>query len=332
MRRALVTGATGGLGIALVRALLDEGYRVRATGRNRTAGARLRAAGAEFIAVELTDPEMLAPLLSGIDFVVHAGALSSPWGRADDFQRINVTATEALLAAARAAACDQFIFISTPSVYSEQRDRLALTEASPVAEKFANAYAASKYAAERRVLAANQPGFSTIVLRPRALIGPDDTVLLPRLMRVARRGKFPLFRQGKAQIDLTDVRDAAAATLAAAARPGRNGGRIFNISGGVPLAVIDVLTMVFAAFGLRPTYVPLPFAPTARLIGVAEFICARLPGHPEPPATIYTLSSLAFSQTFHLRAARDDLAWQPRYSPAEAIARTATAWSDHATL
>ncbi len=332
MRHVLVTGATGGYGITLVQALLAEGYQVRATGRNLAAGVRLRQAGAEFIAAELTEPAILPALLSGIDLVVHAAALSSPWGRDEDFQRINVTVTAALLAAAQATACNQFIFISTPSVYSEPLDRLGLTEGSAVAKKFANAYAASKYAAERLVLAANQAGFSTMALRPRALVGPDDTVLLPRLMRVARRGKFPLFRQGQALIELTDVRDAAAAVLAAAARPQQTSGRIFNISGGAPLPVAEALAIVFAAFDLRPKYLPLPYAPIASLLRLAEIICARLPSRPEPPATVYTLSTLAFSQTFDLRAARKDLGWQPRFSPAEAIARTAAAWRNDAKL
>jgi nucleoside-diphosphate-sugar epimerase len=332
MRRVLVTGATGGFGIALVHALLADGYQVRATGRNRAAGARLREAGVEFIAADLTAPASLPALVPGIDLVVHAAALSSPWGREEDFWRINVTATAALAAAARAAGCGQFIFISTPSVYSEPRDRVGLTEASPVAKKFANAYAASKYASERLVLAANQPGFATLVLRPRALVGPDDTVLLPRLMRVARRGKFPVFRHGAALIDLTDVRDAAAAVLAAAARPQQTAGCVFNISGGAPLPVAEALALVFSAFELRPDYVSLPYVPTAHFLGLIECICARWPGRPEPPATVYTLSTLAFSQTFDLRAAREDLGWQPRFSPAEAIARTASAWRHNAKL
>jgi nucleoside-diphosphate-sugar epimerase len=332
MRRVLVTGATGGFGIALVQALLAQAYPVRATGRRLNVGARLRAAGTEFIAAELTEQSCLPALVAGTDLVVHAAALSSPWGRREDFQRINVTVTRDLLAAAQIAGCNQFVFISTPSIYSEPRDRLGLTEASPVAKRFANYYAASKYAAEQLVLAANKPGFSTAVLRPRALVGPDDTVLLPRLLRVARRGIFPLLRQGRALIELTDVRDAADAVLAIAARPLPTAGRSFNISGGAPMTVAAALSRVFADFDLRPRLLALPYTPIARLLRLAEIIYARLPGQPEPPATVYTLSTLAFSQTFDLRAARNELGWQPRFTPAEAIARTAATWRHHAPL
>lgn len=325
-RRALVTGATGGLGLALVAALVEAGYEVRATGRRAVPMA------AAFMAAELTDPAAIPALVAGMDVVFHAAALSSPWGKAAAFRAINVDATRVLLDAAQAAGCENFVFISTPSVYAEPRDRLGLTEASPVAAVFANDYAATKYAAERLVLAANAPGFATMALRPRALVGPDDAVLLPRILQVARRGWFPMFNGGRALIELTDVRDAAAAAIAADARREEVAGRVFNISGGAPARVRELLELVFTAFGLQPKLVNLPFAPTARVLRAVEFVCARLPGRPEPPATVYSIGTLAFCQTFDLSAAREALGWAPRFTPQEAIARTARAWRGNAAL
>src|SRR6478752_653870 len=116
MRQALVTGATGGLGRALVAALQSHGYRVRATGRDLEAGRRLGRAGASFVAADLTDPAGGEDLVKGIDVVFHAAALSSPWGARSDFEAINVEATRRLLTAAQAAGCDAFVFVSTPSV------------------------------------------------------------------------------------------------------------------------------------------------------------------------------------------------------------------------
>lgn len=331
-RQALVTGATGGLGLALVEALLAAGYAVRATGRDPAAGARLAAMGASFVPFDITAPAPLAPLMDGTEVVFHAAALSSPWGAAAAFEAANVTATRHLLEAARAAGCGAFIFVSTPSVYAEPRDRLDLTEASPLARRFANAYAASKYAAERLVLAADTPGFATVAIRPRALVGPDDKVLLPRLVKVARSGRFPLLRGGRAMIELTDVRDAASALIAADQRRAEVHGRVFNISSGRPMSVRETLGAVFAALSLSPRLFPLPYAPTAAAVGLAEAVCASLPGRPEPPATRYSLGTLAFSQTFDLTAARTALGWAPAYTPQEAIARTAEHWRRHAPL
>jgi nucleoside-diphosphate-sugar epimerase len=332
MRSALVTGATGGLGRALVDALLAEGYAVRATGRDGAIGAALAAAGAEFIAADLTDPTVIAPLVEDREAIFHAAALSSPWGAAEAFEAANVAPTRRLLAAAKAAGADSFVFVSTPSVYAEPRDRVGLTEASPLAARFANGYVRSKFAAEALVRAADAPGFATVALRPRALVGPHDAVLLPRLLGVARRGRFPLFRQGRALIELTDVRDAAAALVAADRGRATLGGQVFNISGGAPMSVAATLAVAFEALRLRPRFIDIPYALAAAACGCAEAVCARLPGQPEPPATVYALGTLAFSQTFDLTAAREQLGWAPRYSPQVAIERTAAAWSADASL
>ena len=269
----------------------------------------------------MTDPGSAATLVRGMDVVFHAAALSSPWGAPDVFRAINVEATERLLVAAKAAGCDAFIYVSTPSIYSEARDQIGLTEASPLPRRSPNAYAATKLEGERRVLAADAPGFATLAIRPRALVGPDDRTLLPRLMRVARRGAFPVFRDGRALIDLTDVRDAADALIAADERRSAGAGRAFNVSGGAAQPVGEMLRAAFGALGIAPRMIHVPY-PTAALTAAAlEFACKRLPGRPEPPATVYSLSTLAFSQTFDLTGVLEALGWQPRRSPQEALAR-----------
>ncbi|WP_252493539.1 NAD-dependent epimerase/dehydratase family protein, partial [Escherichia coli] len=63
------------------------------------------------------------------------------------------------------------VYASTPSIYAAPRARIGLTEDSPVGSRFANAYAATKYAAERLTLEADTPGFRTVAIRPRAIVG-----------------------------------------------------------------------------------------------------------------------------------------------------------------
>lgn len=315
-RHALVTGATGGLGRELTRQLLAAGYRVRATGRNSAIGAEL---GTEFIPADLTR-DALEPLVAGIDSVFHLAALSSPWGSRATFQAINVTATERLLDTARRAGCSGLVYASTPSIYAEPRDRIGLTEDSPVGPRFANAYAATKYAAERLVLAADAPGFRTVAIRPRAIVGPHDEVLLPRILRAARRGRFPLPGGGGALIEPTDVRDAAAAFLAADRHLDTAGGQAINISGGDPRPVRELLYQLFARIGHGPrlTTVPTPLAMT--VASAMERVAALLPGRPEPPVTRYSVMTFGFSQTMRLDRARDLLGWTPRYRVEEMIA------------
>lgn len=332
MRRALVTGATGGLGIAVVEALVAEGYAVRASGRDPTRGQRLTALGAEFFPGEITDPGYCARAAEGMDVVFHAAALSSPWGDPGTFQAVNVDATLYLLNAARASGADAFVFVSTPSIYAEPADRPRLTEASPLPPRFMNAYAETKHTAETLVLAADAPGFATVAVRPRAIVGPDDQVLLPRLLRVAARGRFPVFRGGQALIDMTDARDAARALVLADKHRDAAAGHAFNVSGGAPLRLRELLPLIFDALELKVRLVDLPLAPLSAAAQLLEGLYARLPGRPEPPVTAYSLNTLAYTQTFDLARAREVLGYEPRHSIAEAVARTAAAWRAHAPV
>lgn len=313
--RALVTGATGGIGLSLAPALLRHGLQVVATGRRAEPGVRLAAAGAAFHAADLAmDP--LAPLLEGVDTVFHLAARSAPWGAASAFERDNVAVTRRLLAAARDAGVRRFVFASTPSIYAERRDRLDLTEASPVARAFSGDYARTKYRAEQLVLAADTPEMRTIALRPRAVAGPDDAVLLPRLARVAARGRIPLPRGGEALIEITDVRDVAEAFIAAA-RPDVAGGIAVNISGGNPRPFKDLVAEVCRVSGLpyRPLSLPEPVLYGAA--GVAE--AAAQWTRREPAITRHGAMVIAWSQTFDLSAAERLLDWTPRHSPEETI-------------
>lgn len=315
---ALVTGATGGLGRILTASLLAEGRDVVATGRDAAKGAALTRAGARFVKADLVHDD-LAPLVAGVDCVFHLAALSSPWGDRAAFVAANVTATQRLLAAAQAAGCRRFVFASTPSVYTASHDRLGLTETSALPAPLVNEYAATKFAAECAVLAAAAPGFHTAALRPRAIIGPYDTVLLPRLLHAAESGFLPLPGHGRALIEPTDARDVAAALMAAERRSDIANGLVFNISGGQPVELGAFARHVFQKLGKPVRVMPLPAGLVLGLAGLAEFAARMRPGDAEPRLTRYAAKALGWSQTFDLTRARTVLDWQPRYAPCEAV-------------
>lgn len=314
-RRALVTGATGGLGLALTAALIDAGYAVRASGRQPAALERLRAMGAETFSGDLLDATDAACV--DRDVIFHAAALSSPWGLDAAFERANVELTRRLLASAKRAGADGFVFVSSPSVYARWRDQTGITEAAPLPDRALNAYARTKRAAEALVLAEDAPGFCTVAVRPRAIVGPDDAVLLPRILRLVRKGRFPLFRGGRALVELTDVRDAARALLLADRHRETAGGRAVNITGGRPLPVAELVGRLGEALGVEVKIVPVPLPVGQALSVVSEAVCRILPGRPEPILTPYTLSTLAWSQTFDLTGAQVLIDYEPAHDAVE---------------
>lgn len=325
-RRALVTGATGGLGLALTWALLGAGYAVRASGRKLAHAGRLEAMGADFVSGDLLDMDLNA-LCEGIDVVFHAAALSSPWGSRHAFQRINVDATKTLLNVAQANGVGSFVFVSSPSIYAAMKDQVGLEETSPLPERSLNAYAATKREAEAIVVAADVPGFRTVSVRPRALIGPDDTVLLPRILALVSRGWFPLFRDGKALVELTDVRDAARALVNADIHRDRVGGMAVNVSGGKATSVRELIRALGDALDREIVLRPVPMWLARSAAYVSEVVSGAMPGRPEPRLTTYGIATLAYSQTFDLSVAHRLLSYEPRHDAVETARELAAQWS-----
>lgn len=290
-----------------------------ATGRSHQAGARLRAMGAEFVAMDLvTQYACLPALIDGCDSVIHAAALSASWGNRRDFVAANITATRRLLEVAGAAGVQRFVFVSSPSIFAAFRNRLSIGEANAPTHPL-NAYALTKLAAERQVLAARDDAMACCAIRPRALVGEGDRVVLPRLVELAQRARMPLPGGGRALVEMTDLRDAAWAICEAEHRASALRGRAINISGGQPLSVRDIAMGLATSLGTSPKLVTVPIG-FARLLAIALEAFARLAGATkEPVLTRYTLATLGWSQTFDQEPAQRLLGYRPRHNAFESL-------------
>ncbi len=288
---------------------------------------RIKRVCDEFVRGDLLTMDVNA-LCQGIDIVFHAAALSSPWGPEAEFYAANVVATERLIAGSRAAGADGFVFVSSPSIYASLRDQALLTEESPLPRRALNAYARTKRVAEDLVLAANTPTFRTTSLRPRALVGPDDKVLLPRILALASRGWFPALRGGQALIELTDVRDASAALVKAGQNLTATAGKAINVSGGRPVSVAQLVAKLAEALQRPIALRHVPLSVALLLARTSEIVSNLRPSRPEPRLTTYGVATLAFTQTFDLSRARTLLGYQPAFDPvstAQALAARSVA-------
>jgi nucleoside-diphosphate-sugar epimerase len=326
--RVLVTGATGFLGGALSRRLHALGYAVTGTGRDMTRGTELARAGIPFLPADLAEPARVAALCRGMDYVVHCAALASPWGRYQDFYRANVLATRHVAVACRQAGVRRLVHVSSPSICMDSRDCLDVCEDDPLPPTAINAYAATKRLAEEEIDRAHAAGLPVITLRPHAIIGPGDQAIFPRLHKVAARGWFPVIGHGRSVIDVTYVDNAVEAlVLALGARPGALG-RKFNISNGEPMAMYELLDLLFVAVGLRYRRVRVPFWLAYGLATALETLHALAAPRREPALTRNSVCLLARSRTLDLSAARAELGYRPRVSLAEGIQRFATWWKE----
>jgi 2-alkyl-3-oxoalkanoate reductase len=293
--KILVTGASGFVGGAFMR-------RFAARPDVTLLGvARRPAPFGNYRCVDLSRPFALdyAP-----DVVIHAAALASPWARRRDYQRHNVEATRNVIAFCEARGRPRLLYLSSSSVFYRDRHQFDLTERSPIGPAFVNDYAATKYAGEQLI-----HGYAgeSVILRPRAVFGPGDTVLFPRILAAARRNRLPLLIAdgAPARGDLIYIDSLCDYLLAAATRPIAAGA--YNLTNAQPVVIQDFLIEALGRLGLPPPRRRLRVSTAMRAATLSEFLyrLLHLPG--EPPVTRFGVGVLAWSKTFDVSLALRDL-------------------------
>jgi nucleoside-diphosphate-sugar epimerase len=320
----LVTGATGFLGAHVVENLLKQGHRVRATGRSLPEGQKLSTLGAEFMPADLTDAEAVEKLMTGVESVVHCAALSSIWGKYEDFFEANVVATDHLVKAALRANVKKFVHISTPSLYISPQDRLKIEESEELPPNKINFYAHTKALAEERVDQGFKNGLATIILRPQGIFGVGDRAILPRIIRVAKKGFFPVIRNRNVMIDLTAVENVVHAIDCALRAPKSSFGKKYNITNGEPINNAEVIAQVLGDLNISYREKFIGFKKAWLVAGLLENIHRLLRLKAEPLLTRYSVCALGFSRTLSIEAAKKDLGYQPIIGLQPALQRTLT--------
>lgn len=230
-----LTGASGFLGGAIARLLVQQGRRVRLLVRDPARAPALPEA--ELVQGALEDGEAAARLLEGAAGVIHCAGLVKARTRAQ-FHAVNADAAGGLAQAAVRAGLERFVLISS------------LAARAP----HLSDYAASKAAGEAAVRAVLGDG--AVVLRPPGIYGPGD-LEVARLLQVARRGWLPAPGRRDARVALIHVRDAAAAAVAALQAPGG----VYEIddgAGGYSWQTLAALLSTVLERPVRPAPVPAP--------------------------------------------------------------------------
>jgi nucleoside-diphosphate-sugar epimerase len=316
--KILVTGGTGFLGQHLAKALLADGHQVRLLGRHFEQTSLLLAAGATPVVADLRDRESVSQACAGVDVVYHVGALSAPWGRRSDFYEINVGGTEVVLAACHKHGVKRLIYVSSPSVVFDGHDQCNVTEDVPYPRRFASIYSLTKKLGEDRVNTA-ATSLETVILRPKAIFGPGDQALLPRLISAARQKRLPQIGDGHNLVDLTYVENVVHALLLAL-NAGAAVGRTYTITNDEHVPLWDVIRNVLRRLDLSASLRQVPLTVALAAASLME-MRAALTGK-EPLLTRYSVTILGRTQTYDISAARRDLGYTPRISIAEGIERT----------
>lgn len=280
MPLAFVTGATGLLGSNLVRALLTQGFRVRALVRSpEKARQQFDGLTIEIVTGDMLNVEAFAPALAGVDVVFHTAAYfrdsytgGSHWPK---LHAANVLGTRALLEQSHAAGVRRFVHASSIAVLRGTRGQV-VDETMLRDERDADDYYRSKILSDREVLAFldRHADFWAAMVLPGWMHGPGDmgpTSAGQTILDVAR-GKLPGVPPGS--VCLVDARDVAEAMIMAHRR-GRRGERY--LAAGRHFTMTELMPLIGEALGVEVPSRRLPLAMLYTVAALSE-IKARLTG------------------------------------------------------
>jgi nucleoside-diphosphate-sugar epimerase len=259
---ALVTGATGFIGVHLVASLIARGWRVRCLVRPTSRCEPLAAYDVDYTTGSLQDRASLRQAVRGVEVVFHLAGATRVREPAD-YERINRHGTQNLIEACAAFApqLQKFLLISSIAASGPSQTGSALTEAQP--PRPVGPYGRSKLQAEEVVLA-HRARVPVIVLRPSAIYGPGDSDFF-QLFQAIKYGILPHIGRRDLHLDLCFVSDLVDGIIAAAEHDSGLG-EVFFL-GGARHTWRTFGHAIGQQMGIRPRELRLP---RAALLGIAS--------------------------------------------------------------
>lgn len=317
--RVAVTGGSGFIGGAVIRALRARGDEVVALARSDEAAQKVAGLGASAIRGGLVNVAALRKACRGSDLVIHCAAkLTGAPRDADVFRKVNVDGTRNVVESAKAVGVPRLVHISTEQVLLGPRPIVDADEDAPYPRRVFGLYAQTKQAAERLVREASDDKLETVCVRPRFVWGVGDTNVLPSLVTAARAGRFAWIGGGRHLTSTCHVDNAVEGILAAAAK-GRPGA-VYFITDGKPVVFRDFVSELLRTQGIEPEgrVVPRSLAMTAAV--AAEMAWRLLPFSGPPPMDRAVVRVVGETCTVIDRRARKELGYRGRVTPEVGLA------------
>lgn len=319
--KALVTGASGFVGSAMVRRLLEEGVSVKVLVRPRSDRSNLQGLPVELAEGDLTLAETLPAACRGCDALFHVAADYRLWTpRPAELYQANVEGTRALLTAARDNGVQRVVYTSSVATLGIPKDHTPGTEFTPVTvADMIGHYKRSKFLAEEVAAEFAAAGLDLVIVNPSTPIGPRDIKPTPtgRVVRDAMQGKIPAYVD--TGLNIAHVDDVAEGHWLAWQK-GVAGQRY--ILGGQDLTLRELLTEIADIAGRKPPRIRLPHNLVLPVAYVSEAL-ARITGK-APVATVEEIKMSKKMMFFSSARAKAELGYRPR--PARQALEDAVNW------
>jgi dihydroflavonol-4-reductase len=320
----LVTGATGFLGSAIARVLLDRGEAVRVLVRKGSDRRNIDGLDVEVVVGDLNDPPSLGDAVKGCGALYHAAADYRLWAKdPDELYRTNVGATRTLLLLAAQAGVRRIVYTSSVATLGREPSGRPADEQTPVTiDDMTGHYKRSKFLAEEDVKRlVREEKIPIVIVNPSTIIGPRDIRPTPtgRMVEEAARGKIPAFVD--TGLNVVHVDDVAAGHVQAFDH-GQIGERY--VLGGEDMMLREILEEIAKLVGRSPPRIRLPRAAVLPIAYIAEFMARIRNARTEPLVTVDGIKMSKTLMFFSSDKARNAIGYSPR--PARVALADAVAW------
>jgi dihydroflavonol-4-reductase len=257
--RFMVTGATGKVGNAVARRLVERGDEVVALVRDPAAAGEALPAKVKLVQGDATEPRTIPPALEGVEGVFNCMGIYEQWlSDPGTFERVNAEGARNVVAEARRAGVGRVVHTSTFDVFHASTGG-TMTEEQLADYPKGTAYERSKQRAEELVLAEASDGIEVVIVNPAGVYGPGPWAEsgLDSAIRDAVRRRLPAVPPGGMTLGFID--DVAQGHLAAFER-GRAGERYILGDGFASMREIVATAVDEAGRGWVPPTLPVSLA------------------------------------------------------------------------
>lgn len=170
--KVFVSGATGFIGIQLVKRLVEMNIVVHALYRTERKADLIRMEGVRLFKGDILDKNSIAAAMEGCSQGYHAAAFAGVWARNPEMvYQFNVEGTLNVLEVAKSCGTSRVVITSTAGILGPS-DKDPVDEESPEPSSFFTSYEASKYKMEQVIKSHDILKPEVIIVNPTRVYGP----------------------------------------------------------------------------------------------------------------------------------------------------------------
>lgn len=310
IKKVLVTGGSGFLGINLVRFLFNKGIK-NINVIDFADFDYVELSKIKFFKNDIRNISDLEKSMQGCDYVVHCAAALPLYSKEDIFTT-DVDGTENVLKTAKKLGIKRVVHISSTAVYGIP-DHHPLVEDDKLIG--VGAYGEAKILAEEKCLQYKEQGMVVPIIRPKSFIGPERLGVFAMFYDWAKDGhNFPMIGSGNNRYQLLDVEDLCDAIWLCMTKEENKANDIFNIGAKKFETMKQDYQAVLDKAGFGKRIIGFPATPVIWGLRVLEFLKLS-------PLYKWVYETACEDSFVSIEKAEKIIGYSPKYSNKDALLR-----------